>query len=848
MHPTLVDSITQLLAIFVIEKGQTFILDSIDRIEILTIDFPETLWARATLRAGKSADAKGFVGDIDVFDASGKHYLDLSGVAFIYLDSLASVVKKTRGQLELRVVSTFTAEPLEESLRFWGDRFDVATHIQFAPYNQIFQELLDSGSAFRKNSDGANVILLGLEDWTEKDQPTGLKADRERLEKCFENHSRYVLPNGLEIVHLNQYETDYVYQEIFQDQSYLRHGICIKDGDTVVDIGANIGLFSLFVMSRCQNSRIYSFEPSPVVYELLKANCEVYGPSVNVFNCGVSDKARIATFTFYERSSVFSGFHSDAGEDREAISAVVRNVLNSEAAGNDESLNDSVGELTADRLRHRTYQCRLVSVSDIIRENRIAKIHLLKIDAEKSELDIIKGIDDAHWPIIDQIVIEVHARTKATIDLVERLLSEKGYRCAVEQEKLLENSGLLNIYARRLEKGNALAGPARKRDDSLERNVDEFCAALRSFTSESSAPTILCICPRSPESKHRVEVSDALDAAERQLLPRVNNMANVFSIDSRSILKHYPVQDYYDAYSHRLGHVPYTSEGYAAIGSTLFRTLFSLKNEPIKVIVLDCDNTLWRGVCGEDGALGVQITEDHRSLQEFAIKQMSSGVLICLCSKNNERDVFDVFDQRKEMLLEREHLASWRLNWSRKSDNLKSLADELNLGLGSVLFIDDNPVECAEIRINCPEVLTLQLPQESEAIPSFLSAIWALGRTPSTEEDHRRTNMYQENIRREEFREGTVTLKDFLSGLQLRIQLTAPTEEQINRISQLTLRTNQFNLTTIRRSENEIRSWLELEDRESLVASVSDRFGDYGLVGLILYEMTADQFTVDTFC
>ena len=843
LHPTLVDSITQLLAAFTIEQGQTFILESIDRIDIRESSFPETLWAKVTRRAKATDGKKKFVGDIDVFDESGKRYLELDSVAFAYLDR--GEPAETGDKLEFCIASTFTAEPVEDSLKFWSDRFGISTNVRFAPYNQIFQQLLGSGSDFRKNSDGLNAILLGLEDWIETDERTELKADRERLDKCFGNHLRCVLPNGLEIVHLNQYETDYLYQEIFRDQCYLRHGIRLHHGDTIIDIGANIGMFSVFVMSRCRDAAIYAFEPSPVVYELLRANCEAYGTNVHAFECGVSDKAGMAEFTFYEKSSVFSGFHSDAGEDREAIEAVVRNTLRDEMDAG-EPLEGYVGELTADRLRRQTYQCRLISVSDIIRENRIERIHLLKIDAEKSELDILKGIEERHWPMIDQIVIEIHDRTKQAVDLVERLLVEKGYRFAVEQEKLLENSGLFNIYATRLEQV-AASPPAGKIYNHVDRNIDEFCAALNSFMPHSTAPMLLCVCPRSPEAENRAGLKEALDAAEQKLLSRAAKIANVHSIDSRSILKRYPLREYYDPHSKQLGHVPYTPEGYVAIGTTLFRTLFNLTNKPLKVMVLDCDNILWQGVCGEDGPDGVQITEAHRALQEFAVRHAKAGLLICLCSKNNERDVFDVFDQRKEMVLKREHLVSSRINWNPKSENIKELAAELNLGLESFLFLDDNPVECAEVRINCPEVLTLQLPERSEAIPSFLSAIWGLGEAASTEEDRKRTRMYQENIEREQFREQTVSLQDFLNGLQLRIELAAPTKEQLGRVSQLTYRTNQFNFTTIRRSENEIRDWLGKENRQCLVASVSDRFGDYGLVGVFLYETTPDQFTVDTF-
>jgi FkbH-like protein/FkbM family methyltransferase len=845
LYPTLIDSITQLLAVFTIEKGQTFVLESIDSIEIRAIDFPETLWASATRRAGPDDDTKRMVGDITLFDNSGKHYLEFIGVAFTYLDRVDAPVGERSNQLNLCIASTFTAEPLETTLRFWGDCFGITTRLQFAPYNQIFQQLLDTGSIFHKNSDGVNVILLNLEDWIERDRQTVLKIDSARAEKCFAGRLRHVLPNGMEIVHLNQYETDYLYEEIFRDHSYLRHGIDLNDGDTVIDIGANVGLFSLFVMSRCRGAKIYAFEPSPPVYDLLKVNCEAYGTEVQTFNYGVSNESKIADFTFYEKSSVFSGFYPDLSDDGEAVRAIVRNVLKREAGTSDELIENSVAELTAGRLRPQTYQCRLISVSDIIRENRIERIHLLKIDAEKSELDIIKGIEDSHWPLIDQMVIEIHDRTRAAVDLIERLLQEKGFNCVIEQEKTLERSGLFNLYASRLE--NVGTPATSKASSELERNAYEFFGALNSFMAHSTAPMLLCVCPRASQTVISPEDSEVLDVAEERLLSRAGKIKNVHSIGSKMVRESYPLREYHDSYSNQLAHIPYNPEGYVAIGTTLVRTLVSSNSQPLKVIVLDCDNTLWQGVCAEDGVLGINVTEGHRHLQEFAVEQMKSGMLICLCSKNNEKDVFQIFEQRKEMLLKREHLISWRLNWNHKSDNLKALAQELNLGLESFLLIDDNPVECAEVRINCPEVLTLQLPQKSETIPSFLNGIWPLRRAPLTGEDQRRTQMYHENVQREQFRDEAVTLKNFIQNLQVLVQLTTPTEDQINRVSQLTFRTNQFNFTTIRRSESEIRDWLRKGGRECLVASVSDRFGDYGLVGVLLYETKPSRIMVDTF-
>src|SRR4029078_3684201 len=127
-----------------------------------------------------------------------------------------------------------------------------------------------------------------------------------------------------------------------------------------VDIGANIGMFSLFVLSRCAEPTIYAFEPAPRVYAVLAANCAAYGSDVHPLILGVSDKAKSAPFTFYERSSVFSGFHADAGDDRARIQAVVRNAVRDEIAGAEEVVESVVAELTADRLRRTTHECRLI--------------------------------------------------------------------------------------------------------------------------------------------------------------------------------------------------------------------------------------------------------------------------------------------------------------------------------------------------------------------------------------------------------------------------------------------------------------------------------------------------------
>jgi FkbH-like protein/FkbM family methyltransferase len=856
LRSTLLDSITQLLASFMMARGRTFILQSIERIEIADLNFPNPLWCHGRLLPQDEGENHRVVGDIRVFDPSGKTYLELSGVAFLLVDRPEA--PEGNGGPPFVVASNFTAEPVEDSLKFWAAHFNLQSNIEFAPYDQVFQQLLEADSAFRRNRAGVNIILLQLEKWAAAERHPVPDLDKTRAERCFGKRKRCILPNGLEIVHLNQYETDYLYEEIFEDECYLRHDIRLPEGATVVDIGANIGLFSLFVISRCRNPRIYAFEPGPVAYDLLKANCAAYGSCAQAFNFGVSDRQGAAMLTFYENSSVFSGFHSDEAEDGKAIRAVVRNMLKAESLA-DESVQEYVHELTRDRLRRSLHECRLTTVSDIIRENQIEKIDLLKIDAEKSELEIIRGIADCDWPKIDQIVIEVHDHTGDAVRAINDLLIRQGYRCAIEQQKLLKHSGLFNLFATRDPTGDRLGsdserfqtaaapGHMPRLPGSLERSVRDFSAALQSFTSQTSTPLVLCFCPASPAAEADAELKGAIVDAERELLWRTSTWAGVATIGSAALLRRYPVADYYDIHGHQLGDIPYTAECFAAIGTALFRTIFNLKRKPFKVIVLDCDNTLWRGVCGEDGWQGVAVTEAHRALQQFMIDQMNSGMLLCLSSKNSEQDVLNVFDQRADMLLKREHLASWRINWSSKSENIKSLARELNLALDSFIFIDDNPVDCADVEINCPEVLTLRLPRDPASFVSFFEHIWAFDHHGTTEEDRNRVRMYQDNEQRERFRAHTPSLSDFVAGLMVQVKMGEATEDQLSRVSQLTFRTNQFNFTTIRRSPSEIREFLKREDTGCLAVRVADRFGDYGLVGVVLYEAEADRLKLDTF-
>ncbi len=382
--------------------------------------------------------------------------------------------------------------------------------------------------------------------------------------------------------------------------------------------------------------------------------------------------------------------------------------------------------------------------------------------------------------------------------------------------------------------------------DRIALNVQELVLALQSAVQRATVPYLVCLCPPSPTAIED-DRAELFSKMEGQVADELSNMSGIYLVTSSELLSTYPVSNYYDPHGEELGHIPYTSLFFAALGTAIARRIHLIRRSPYKVIALDCDQTLWKGVCGEDGAEALEITAPYQALQRFMLSQQEAGKLICLCSKNNEQDVWRVFELRGDMILKRHHLVSWRLNWQYKSENLKSLAEELQLGLDSFIFIDDNPVECAEVRANCPEVLTIQLPQEPKCIPQFLEHIWAFDYLKITREDRLRTVMYRQKIQREHWRQESLTFKDFIAGLKLEVEISQLKPDQVIRASQLTQRTNQFNLTNIRRREAEIQNLCESGQLECMVVEVKDRFGDYGLVGVLFFESSSDVLRVDTF-
>ncbi len=265
-----------------------------------------------------------------------------------------------------------------------------------------------------------------------------------------------------------------------------------------------------------------------------------------------------------------------------------------------------------------------------------------------------------------------------------------------------------------------------------------------------------------------------------------------------------------------------------------------LKGHVKKCVVFDCDNTLWGGVIGEDGLDGIKLDANqypgkayfdfHTSILNLADR----GVVLALCSKNNDHDVFDVLDRHPACRLKRSHFAAMRLNWRDKAENLASLACELNLGLDSFVFVDDNPAECELVRTLLPEVTVLAVPEKRYELPSLLAREGLFDALARTAEDRARTRLYEAESHRKSARTATASLDEYLAGLEMIATIHQARPEEIPRIAQLTQKTNQFNLTTQRYTEQAIAEFSNDPDAAIFTMSVRDRFGELGLVGVMI--------------
>ena len=303
-----------------------------------------------------------------------------------------------------------------------------------------------------------------------------------------------------------------------------------------------------------------------------------------------------------------------------------------------------------------------------------------------------------------------------------------------------------------------------------------------------------------------------------------------------------------------MARAPYSREGYLAIAKEYIKFIRALRGKKKKCLVLDCDNTLWGGIIGEDGLSGIKIGHTYpgsayRDFQEAILELYNRGVLLALCSRNNKNDVDEVFEKHPDMILRKEQFVAMKINWNEKASSIKEIAEELNIGLDSLVFVDDNEFEINMVTKMLPEVSTLLLPKEPSAYRRALEEWGFFDSIVFSEEDKKRSQMYKAEAKRREAKEHfkATDIEEYLKYLEMKIFIGEADSLSAPRISQLTQRTNQFNLTVKRYPETRIDELVSKDKNDVFYITLSDRFGDSGIIGVIIISYEGQNAFIDTF-
>lgn len=365
------------------------------------------------------------------------------------------------------------------------------------------------------------------------------------------------------------------------------------------------------------------------------------------------------------------------------------------------------------------------------------------------------------------------------------------------------------------------------------------------FSLETLLPLRFC------DTDHRV--AKAMEAVNRQAEAMAERMPNIRLVDFGEFLSQHSPDSWVNWKFYFLSQMVMSPVLAPAFKKWWADRLASLTHARKKCLVLDLDNTLWGGVLGEDGMSGVKMSGDYpgnafMNFQEGLVALAEAGVILTVCSKNNEADVRELWQKNPFLKLGPKYISAYRINWNNKADNIRELSTELNIGLDSMVFLDDSPTERELVRRLLPMVEVPDFPKRPYELMGFFSdmvekyfRVYRL-----TEEDRQKTEQYRANVQRTQARQRFSDLTDFIRNLEIDIEVCRADEFNLPRIAQMTQKTNQFNLTTRRYTEADLAGKMERGDGVYAI-SVKDKFGDNGLTGVMTVAYEGQTAVIDGF-
>lgn len=399
-----------------------------------------------------------------------------------------------------------------------------------------------------------------------------------------------------------------------------------------------------------------------------------------------------------------------------------------------------------------------------------------------------------------------------------------------------------------------------ERKNFVEKKLKEIQNLANTFTNNTKSKLVIAnfaIPTYSPhgifETKSEYGYHQMIEDLNNGLINFFVNSSSVYIYNFNGFVSRYGEENIFDYKQFFFGDMKISLDYIPYMANDLMGYVIGFLGLSKKCIVLDLDNTLWGGIVGEDGFNGIKLGPEppgntYLEFQRVLLSLYQRGIILAINSKNNFDDALKVIKEHPYMVLREEHFASMKINWNDKVSNMRDIINELNIGTDSMVFFDDDPVNREYMKLNMPQILTVELPQDSSQYVQIIKKMNEFSVLNITDEDVKRGKMYVEQRKRSDLEQSVPNLEVFLKNLELRLLIKKANEFTIPRISQLTLKTNQFNLTTKRYQESDIRKFSE--DNNYLIGclQVEDKFGDNGITGVfIINKENPKEWFIDTF-
>lgn len=418
----------------------------------------------------------------------------------------------------------------------------------------------------------------------------------------------------------------------------------------------------------------------------------------------------------------------------------------------------------------------------------------------------------------------------------------------------------MEILSKKLSLEFASINPADVKKE-VKRILEFVDTALNNIRKNSNATIFLhnFEIPTNPDLgifdyQHKSCQINTFRSMNLELIDIIKRYKDVYIIDIELLKSKFGYSNFFDNRYWFLAKSPYSAKAFKLIAKEYIKFIKAIKGKNKKCLILDCDNTLWGGLIGEDGINNIQIGNDYpgcayKEFQQSILNLYHRGVMLALCSKNNKKDVVEVFNNHPDMILKKEHFIIMKINWKDKVQNIKDIAQDLNIGTDSLVFVDDSNFEINLVNQILPEVSVLHLPGDFTLYSKLLSSSGLFDSLNFSEEDKTRNRMYKEDLNRKKVINDfpATNLEDYYKYLEMVLEIKSADDFSIPRIAQLTQRTNQFNLVTKKYQETEIKAIIESGNADIYYLKLKDRFGESGIVGVAILVYKDKDCIINTF-